>query len=148
MTIEEYLELYNNFNTELDKLCEVFPYAFETNLVGYTWVAFDWLLESVAKENELDVEDLSWFIFENAQGKNGFELGSFTINNLDDFMLFEKGTHFNLKNGREVVFDVEEVNEDEIAFNYIPDDLTDEEVEELGNAIEKAIVDFVERESK
>lgn len=141
MTLKEYIELYKDYDKEIDKLDAVFPQAFASDLIENTWKMFEALLEYVVKEEGLDIEDTFWFIYDNELGTNGYEINDIQINNLEDFMLFETGIRITLKNGQNVAFNIND--SEELSFTYIPNDLTNEEVEELNDLIVDALMEYV-----
>lgn len=144
MTLKEFIEMYEAHDKEIDKLNAVFPLAFASDLIENTWTVFEALLEYVVKENNIDLEDTLWFIYDNELGANNFELDGIKISSLDDFLLYESGIKFLLSNGKKVAIKINEIEDDNLSFDYIPDDLTEDEVNEIASIIVRGLELFVE----
>ena len=130
MQITELIQLHNAYEKEVDKISSIFPNAFESNLIELTYKMFDALLDYVAKEHNIDSENLAWFIFDNEQGKNEFEVEGIPIKSLEDFFLIEKGKKVVLKDGTTCYFNLfEEENTTYIVF--LPETLKESQINEL-----------------
>ena len=130
MQIKELIQLHNAYEKEVDKISSIFPNAFESNLIELTYKMFDALLEYVAEEHNINSENLAWFIFDNEQGKNGFEINDIPIKSLTDFLLIEKGKKVVLKDGTTCYFNLfEEENTTYIVF--LPETLKEPQIKEL-----------------
>ena len=87
--IENFLKHYNTLKENLDELLSVFPSAFESDLFESIYIFGDEYIKLLADFVGIHEDAMFWFIYDNEQGKNEFEVNGVKIKNVDDFINFE-----------------------------------------------------------
>ncbi len=87
--IENFLKHYNRLSEKMDELLQVFPSAFESELFDSIYKLSEEHIKLLATFVGISEEAMFWFIYDNEQGKNEFEVNGVKIKNVDDFIDFE-----------------------------------------------------------
>jgi len=133
MTLQDYLDLHAGISHKLEEVFNYLPKKIDLAVIQdadyYNNQVLDEILKLAAKECNVDLDDLLWFVFENEYGEKGLKHFGFPINDLHDFLLFEQGNTYKLKNGKVVVCKLEEV-EGSMILDVLPKNLTNSEIVE------------------
>jgi len=134
MTLQDYLDLYFELTYTFSKCYERLPKGKFENTIRDAMYCNNWILDGLLKiaadEHNVDLDNLRWFIFENDCGERELELSGIPIKDLHDFVLYEYGNKYKLKNGKVVICNLEEV-EGSMIFDVLPNNLTTIEIVEL-----------------
>lgn len=141
--LSKYLEVYNEFDRNLNKLIDVFDSAFDSPLIESVWRIGAIVLENFSEKFDIDIEAIEWFIHDNAQGKNKFEADGIPIESIDDFILVELGLQYTLKNNKVVYLGEFDLKEDILSYSILPD-VTGKEEKEIDKLLIDALKSFVD----
>lgn len=141
--LSKYLEVYNEFDKNLNKLTDVFDSAFDSPLIESVWRIGAIVLENFSEKFDIDIEAIEWFIHDNAQGKNKFEADGIPIESIDDFILVELGLQYTLKNNKVVYLGDFDLKEDILSYSIVPD-VTGKEKKEIDEVLTDAFKSFID----
>lgn len=87
---EDFIKLINRYkknNTYIDKVCEIFPYFYESEVVDFGWLMFESLIRALFEEEGADW--INWWLMEKgdnpefkAYDKDNKEIPTETVDDL------------------------------------------------------------------